>query len=133
MVCAAEAQKDLRSALGATPTQVTTPTWADHVYSCAYVYPSGTMTLSVKELGNTDETKSYFDKLASTRGRRGQNMDIGDDAVATRDGSIVLRKDQKVLLIDVAKLPKRFGEPPFDRSQAAVAVAVTIMGCWTGK
>jgi len=48
MVCGPEAINDLTQALGAATTP-TAPTWADHVYSCNYVFPDGTMTVSVKD------------------------------------------------------------------------------------
>ena len=48
-VCAGEAQKDIGETLGVTAV-VQTPTWVDHLYSCRYQYPNGSMVLSVKEL-----------------------------------------------------------------------------------
>ncbi len=49
-----------------------------------------------------------------------------------KDGSVVVRKDYKVLLIDVTKLPPQFGVPPASRGDVAINVAETIMGCWSG-
>ena len=46
--------------------------------------------------------------------------------------SVVVRKDRKVLLVDVTKLPAAFGNPPLDRLTAAETVAITIMECWPG-
>jgi len=46
------------TALGVEPTEVSTPTWVDHVYSCQYVYPSGVMPVSVKELSSRAETSA---------------------------------------------------------------------------
>lgn len=133
MVCEAEAQKEIAMSLGATPTMVTPPTWVDHVFSCEYVYPSGTLSLSVKELDSTDQTKRYFDRLGVQLGRRAGSIAIGQGAFLTSDGSLVVRKDWKVLTVDVSKLPVKFGEPPFSHKDAAIAVASTIMGCWTGS
>ncbi|MGH9078900.1 MAG: hypothetical protein ACRDYE_02265, partial [Acidimicrobiales bacterium] len=67
MVCRPEAAHDVGLALGETAT-VSTPTWADHVYTCHYDYPSGSMTLSVKELSSWPETLAYFHGLASQLG-----------------------------------------------------------------
>jgi hypothetical protein len=36
------------------------------------------------------------------------------------------------LLVDASKLPANFGSPPQSRSDVALTVAVTVMGCWTG-
>ena len=61
MVCASEAQEDIATNLGnVQPTTVTTPTWKDSVYSCRYVYPSGAVTLSVKELRNAAATHALL-------------------------------------------------------------------------
>lgn len=133
MVCAAEAQQDLGDSLGVKPTLVTPPTWVDHAYSCRYVYPDGSYTLAVKELDSAAQTKAYFEHLATTLGRRGKVIPLAQGAFHTNDGSLVVRKDWKVLLVDVAKIPARFGTPPITKAQTAVAVGATIMGCWTGS
>jgi hypothetical protein len=44
----------------------------------------------------------------------------------------VARKDYKVLPIDASKLPERFGVPAEPRSDIAVSVGATVLGCWTG-
>jgi hypothetical protein len=42
--------------LAIKPDLVTSPTWADHVYSCSYEYPTGSFLVSVKELANRAAT-----------------------------------------------------------------------------
>ena len=49
----------------------------------------------------------------------------------TTNGSVVVRKDNMVLLVDVQALPSMFGRPASARSETAEIVATTIMGCWT--
>ncbi len=132
MVCAEEAQKDIAQALGITPTQVTTPTWVDHVYSCQYVYPNAVITLSVKELSSAAETRAYFDGLGTALGRRSVSIELGDGAFRTRNGSVVARKDYKVLEIDVARVPAQFGRFDLPPARVALNVAATLIGCWTG-
>src|SRR2546423_534010 len=68
MVCAPEAQKDIASALGVATTGVTEPTWLDHLYSCTYMYPDGSMALSVKELSSRAQTSAYFASLRAQLG-----------------------------------------------------------------
>lgn len=131
MVCEPEAINDIAEVLGVKTTQPMKPTWVDHVYSCDYVYPNGTMTLSVKELSNADETTAYFDSLQQKLGK-GQDIQLGQGAFTTRDGSTVVRKDYKVLVVDTTKLPANFGVPPDTRENVGINVAYTIMGCWTG-
>jgi len=132
MVCAKEAQAALVVSLGATPVQVTTPTWADHVYSCQYVYPTGTFSLSVKELDNAKQTAAYYTGFGARLGRRPGRLAVGQGAYVTTDGSVVVRKDWKVLYVDVSHLPPQFGQPPQAASDAALSVAATILGCWSG-
>ena len=132
MVCAKEAQAALVVSLGATPVQVTTPTWADHLYSCQYVYSTGTFSLSVKELDSAKQTTAYYDAFAARLGRRPGRLAVGQGAYVTTDGSVVVRKDWKVLYVDVSHLPPQFGAPPQASSDAALSVAATILGCWSG-
>jgi hypothetical protein len=132
MICASEAQGDLRATLGVDTTAAPLPTWVDHVYSCNYAYPTGSFTLSVKQLADTDTTTAYFEKLGTTLGRVKALDGLGTAAFTTTGGSVVVQKDTKVLFVDVTKLPSRFGVPPDTRANAAVSIAATIMGCWTG-
>jgi hypothetical protein len=115
-----------------TPTQVTPPTWNDHVYSCTYQYPDGYFVLSVKELDNVKATVAYYDAFRTRLGERPGSIALGNGAFVTTDGEIVVRKDFKVLLVDTTHLPARFGTPPQDRSDAGLSVAATVMSCWTG-
>ena len=42
-------------------------------------------------------------------------------------------KDNKVLVVDVAKLPAKFGASSLNRTDASSVIAVTLLGCWTRK
>ena len=134
-VCSHEAQKEMASALGET-AMVSTPTWVDHRYSCTYDYstssPSGSFMVSVKELSSRAETDTYFDGLATTMGRSRSLEGLGEGAFQTTDGSVVVRKDWKVLEVDDTGLPPQFGVPPTSASSVAVTVADVILGCWAG-
>jgi hypothetical protein len=134
MICESEAQKDIyESATGVKTIAPFKPKWVDHTYSCVYAYPGGAqMTLSVKELSSTEETTAYFDSLATRLHKTTDQPGVGQGAFHVQDGSLVVRKDYKVLLIDVTKLPASFGVPADKRADVATNVAVAIMGCWTG-
>jgi hypothetical protein len=132
MVCAPEAQKDLGSALGVATTGVSDPTWVDHLYSCRYTYPDGTMALSVKELSSRSATTAYFNSLRAQQGEAEHLSGVAQGAFVTTNGSLVLRKDYKVLLVDTSGLPEPFGSGYQTRSQVAVGVGMTVLGCWTG-
>ncbi|HXX89576.1 MAG TPA: hypothetical protein VEI83_05055 [Acidimicrobiales bacterium] len=131
MVCSPKAEQELATPLGVTAT-VEEPTWVDHLYSCRYVYPDGSFTLSVKELSSWKETDAYFGMLGATLGNTAGANGLGQGAFVTRDGSIVVRKDWKVLLVDIAGLPPQFGVPQTSAADVAYTVADVIMGCWAG-
>jgi hypothetical protein len=133
MICARETQTELAAVLGVHTTQPVVPAWADHLYSCRYTYRNAFMVLSVKELSNQAETDGYFTSLAHRLGQTGRPQAIDRGAFfTTRNSSVVVRKDYKVLLVNISGLPARFGAPPYTRADIAIKVAATIMGCWTG-
>jgi hypothetical protein len=134
MICESEAASEIYdSATGVKTVAAFKPTWVDHVYSCDYVYPGGAkMRLSVKELSSDDETTAYFDSLAQKLHKTDKPVGV-PNAFQTADGSVVVRKDFKVLLVDVTKLPAEFGVPSASRGDVAINVAATVMGCWTGE
>lgn len=134
MICAKEAENEIyQSATGVKTIAPFKPAWKDHIYSCDYVYPGGAkMTLSVKEVADTDQTTAYFNKLATDLHKVQELQGLGQGAFTVADGSVVVRKDFKILLIDVTKLPAQFGVPADTRAHVAINVAETIMGCWTG-
>jgi len=136
-VCSAEAQREMASALGEA-AHVTKPVWSlpAHQYSCTYAYPSaspaGSFTLTVKELSSWNQTYAFYDALAAKLGNAGTLDSLGQAAFQTTDGSVVVRKDWKVLLVDNAGLPAQFGVPPTSSASVAVTVADVILGCWAG-
>ena len=103
-VCQEEAQAELASALGER-AHVSVPTWEDHRYACTYTYPTGSFGLSVKELSSWSETYAYYDALAGTLGKARDLENLGQGAFQTTDGSVVVRKDWKVLLVDNSGSP----------------------------
>ncbi len=133
MVCAPEAKDKLDQVLGSTSTSVSKPTWVDHRYSCAYTYPQGTMVLSVKELSSTSETTAFFEGLAKQYGRKQALYGLGQGAFLTNGGSVVVRKDYKILFVDSTGFPRTFVQPQTSSGTPAEAVASTILACWSGQ
>lgn len=131
MICRTEAIHEIDSAVGVQAT-VSRPAWSDHLYSCTYEYPSGSMRLSVKELPDLRQTGAYYHQLAAGMGDRGGVQNLGQGAFHTANGSIVVRKDSKVLLVDVTGLPAEFGQPPTTSGNVALTVADVILACWSG-
>jgi hypothetical protein len=131
LVCQNQAKQDIASALGETAS-VSTPTWSDHLYGCDYRYPTGSIKLSIKELSSWAQTYAYFDGLAAKLGKTRNLQALGQGAFQTTDGSVVVRKDWKVLLVDTSGLPAQFGVPPTSSGDVAVTVGDIILGCWSG-
>ena len=131
MVCRPEAATNIGRVLGETD-MVSNRTWVNHLYSCDNRFSTGTIVLSVKELSSWAQTLSYFHGLGRTLGETRSVYNLGQGAFQVRDGSVVVRKDWKVLLVDVSKLPPEFGVPPTKSSDVALTVADVILGCWSG-
>jgi hypothetical protein len=131
MVCQAEAQKEMADALGLKAT-VADDSWADHRYTCDYVYPTGRFVLSVQEESSWSETFSYYRALGRRLGNVRTLANLGQGAFQTTDGSVVVRKDWKVLLVNISALPAQFAVPPTSAANVAVTVADVILGCWDG-
>jgi len=125
----------MASALGET-AKVSTPTWIVQRYACTYGYPTstpaGSFDVSVKELSNWTDTYAYYDALVARLGKSRDLQSLGQAAFQGTDGSVVVRKDWKVLLVDNIGLPAQFGVPPTSSASVAVTVADVILGCWAG-
>jgi hypothetical protein len=134
MICSAEGQGAIAGSLGVTPRPIK-PTWANEVYTCNYVYPNGTMTLSVREYPSDAAAMQAFNaaktQLGGVPASGGTVLGQGTFQVPSND-SLYVVKDNKLLKVDVSKLPANFGSPALGRSDVALTVGVTIMGCWTG-
>ena len=62
----------------------------------------------------------------------GAVANLGQGAFSEADGSVVVRKDWKVLTVDISGLPGQFGSPPISSGETAQTVADVILGCWDG-
>ena len=131
MVCIPKTQRELAEVFG-VKASVPAATWVHHRYGCAYRYPDGAMELSVKELSSWPETIAYFQALGRQLGVATKLNGLGQGAFQARDGSVVVRKDWKVLVVDTTGLPSPFGRPPTSSADVAVTVADVILGCWAG-
>jgi len=132
MVCAPEAQQDIQDLIGVVPTAVGPIQYANHTSTCRYAYPNGAFTLVVQDLPNDITTTRTYEALAGKLGKI-DSIDLPDaQAFTTNDGSIVLRRDTKVMLVDVTQLPGTFGSPPSPRADAARLIMKAVLNCWVG-
>jgi hypothetical protein len=134
MVCEPEVLGDLADTLGVKATRVTKPTWNDHIYSCTFVYPKGSFVLSTKELVSEKTTTDYFNAQKQRLGVKQNLYGLGQGAFLGKNDDVVVRKDYKVLLVDVANVPKASGAfvPAMDHSDVAINIASVVMSCWVG-
>jgi hypothetical protein len=131
MVCQHKAQGEINQVLG-VKAKVSDKTWVDHKYSCRYGYSNGSLELSVKELSSWSQTLAYFHGLGTQLGDVQRLRNLGQGAFRTSGGDVVVRKDWKVLLVDVSGLPHQFGVPPTSATDVGYTVADVILGCWAG-
>lgn len=131
MVCQPKSQHEIDEVLGVKAT-VSERTWVHHEYSCRYQFSNGSFTLSVKELSSWSQTLAYYHGLGTQFGDRQTLANLGQGAFRTSGGDVAVRKDWKVLLVDVSRLPTQFGRPPTSATDVAFTVADLILGCWEG-
>ncbi len=131
MICSDDAASEISVALGIAPTGPPDHTWSDHVYACHYRYVGGTLVLSVEELSDpTQASADYATRRAGMAGGR-ELPGLGNEAFATRTGSILARMHASVLLVDVSGLPEQLGPRRLSREAVGITVASVIMTCWT--
>jgi hypothetical protein len=132
MICAAEEQEEIAQALGLPLRRRATSVWTAPVYRCTYPFNAGPLVLSVRELADAGDTTADFAAARAAAEGPTDLPGLGEAAFATTDGSVYVRKDFKVLKVDVSKLPMAIGAASLSRADAAFVVAQLIMGCWTG-
>lgn len=133
MLCQSEVRGEIADALRIKETRVV-PAWSvkSHLYTCTYLYARGKIVLSVKEMSSERETTAYFDALAKQYGTKESLLGLGQGAFLLRSQDVVVRKDYKVLLVDVHGIPASFAAPLLTRSGVSQSIAEVILGCWTG-
>jgi soluble P-type ATPase len=131
MVCTPKTAAEIAHVMG-TDASVAAPAWADHRYSCGYRYRQGTMVLSVKELSSWPQTYADFGQLARTLHKTTPIARLGQGAFIARDGSVVVRKDWKILQVDISGIHGNVGSPPRPPGEVALYVAQVILDCWAG-
>jgi hypothetical protein len=136
MVCGPEIRADVATILALRLAPPTTTTWVDHLYTCTYHLPTGSLVLSVKESPDVPSATTYFTTL---RGHLGITHSLvglaglGDPGYDTPDGTVVVLKDDKTLQVNATGLPSHIGQHQQSRADLAYEITSDILGCWTGK
>jgi len=132
MVCGDDVVGDVSRALALATPPATTSTWADQLFTCDYALPMGPLVLSVKESPTTSAAAEFFDGRSQQLGGAAPALGLGERAVATPDGTVVVIKDAMTLTVDATGLPEVFGDNGQRRKDFAYEVASIVLGCWTG-
>jgi hypothetical protein len=131
MVCTTEVRSDVTKVAALTTTPMTTSTFVDHLYTCTYALPMGSLIVSVKDLANLAATTTYFADVRPRLGTTATLAGLAEGAFGTPNGTVVLRKDSHVLEVDASHLPAVFGSQSEKRADFAYEIASDILGCWT--
>jgi hypothetical protein len=57
---------------------------------------------------------------------------VAQGAFVAKNGSFVVRKDYKVLVVDPTGLPAQFGSPVRQPADVGIDIGTLLLGCWTG-
>lgn len=131
MICGAETRSTIHKVLGLTAAPTSTATWRNHLYTCTYHLPVGTLTVSVKRSPNPSAAKAYFHAHRATLGTTETLDGLGQGSYGARTGTVVLVKDSDTLTVDATRLPAVFGKERSHRFDFAYELASDILGCWT--
>jgi hypothetical protein len=133
MICRQETIEEIgHEAVGVPTISAPRATWSHHRYTCTYRYANATMVLYVQALPTLSATRAFMAGLARTQGEAQTVANVGQGSFETTNGSAVSRKDNKVLVVDVSRLPPTFGRPPVTRADIALSVTDVIFACWRG-
>jgi hypothetical protein len=132
MICDADIKSKVREALGLAGPPSTEWRWSDGVYTCDYHLPMGRMSLQVTVLAGAPQARTLFDAdRARTLGAQ-TLAGLGEGAFGAENGTVLVLKDNQVLVVDTTRLPQVFGANGQRRTDLAYEVASDVMGCWTG-
>lgn len=132
MICTTETRNDIAEVLALKALPAGTSTFTDHLYTCAYRLPAGTLVLSVKDSPDPTGSAGYYTALRARLPATEDLLGLGEAAYGTTDGTVVLRKDNGTLHVDATALPAVFGTQDQKRTDFAYEIASVILGCWTG-
>jgi hypothetical protein len=132
MVCSDEIRSQVTGALGLASPPFPKDSWADHVYTCTYAVPMGTLVLAVTVAPSTDAAGSELEALRTQVGASDPEQGFGERAYSAPAGVLVAVKDNLVLTIDARSLPDDLGPGHQRRIDLVRLLAAGVFACWTG-
>lgn len=134
MICGPEIARDVALLMRA-PVEPGTATWQDHLYTCTYHLPGGSLVVAVKDAAGVPAAQAYFNtvqqQLGATQPLTGA-ASLGLPAFQTEQGVVGFLKDDKTLEVDASGLPGVVGPQSTTRANLAYELASDVLGCWAG-
>jgi hypothetical protein len=131
MICDADIKSKVREALSLAGPPSTEWGWSNGVYTCDYQLPMGRMGLQVTVLAGASQARTTFDADQARTPGALPLAGLGERAYGTEDGTVLVLKDNQILVVDTTRLPQEFGANGQRRTDLAYEVASDVMGCWT--
>jgi hypothetical protein len=132
MICDADIKSKVGEALGLAGPPSTEWHWSNGVYACDYDLPMGRMSLQVTVLAGARQARTLFDADRARTPEARPLVGLGERAFGTEDGTVLVLKDNQLLVVDTTRLPQEFGANGQRRTDLAYEVASDVLGCWTG-
>jgi hypothetical protein len=132
MICSDEIRSQVKGALGLDSTPTPQSSWADHVYTCTYAVPLGTLVLAVTVAPSVDAAGAQLDALRAQAGAADPEEGFGERAYSAPGGVLVAVKDNLVLTVDATALPDDLGAGHQRRIDVVRLLAAGVFACWTG-
>jgi len=132
MICSDEIRSQVKGALGLDSTPTPQSAWADHVYTCTYAVPTGTLVLAVTVAPSVDAAGEQLDALRAQVGAADPEEGFGERAYSSPAGVLVAVKDNLVLTVDATALPDDLGAGHQRRIDVVRLLAAGVFACWTG-
>ena len=132
MVCSDEIRLQVQGALALDSSPAPQSSWADHVYTCTYAVPTGTLVLAVTVAPSDDAAGAQLDALRTQLGATDEEQGFGKRAYSAPAGVLVAVKDNLVLTVDARALPDALGAGHQRRIDVVRLLAAGVFACWTG-
>jgi hypothetical protein len=132
MICSDEIRSQVTGALGLDSTPTPQSAWADHVYTCTYAVPMGTLVLAVTVAPSVAAAGAQLDARRAQVGAADPEEGFGERAYSAPGGVLVAVKDNLVLTVDATALPDDLGAGHQRRIDVVRLLAAGVFACWTG-
>ena len=100
-------------------------TWAGNRYTCTYTFADGALRVRVDVMRSRLVAKARFRALREGAPLPSTLYGIGQQGFKSRDGAVVVRKDNFLLEVDPYRLPDRF-----NRDSLVWSTTRAIFDCW---